>query len=514
MKDKINIIFMPFLLSLIGLTVGYTFLHWLLVLELELFELKEVLTNYMIPIVLTGIVVLFLIRPRLKILNLESDGWRSWRDFYSFMMWVALSIPIVISQEYIAKATGKLTQLNSINEINQTAKSKYYTLKSFYIDKNTNGVHSAFEVSGKRNEDLMMNIYIALPIFEKAEDTSHAEPSAWLGIKYRKTISNHLEQNVKEEKYQAFVNECQLAFDNKNVSEFVYLGRMSHSDDREGFLEAIKANTRFQPNDNVFEAVNEPFENRNGDKLTWIFASTLIGSFVWLIMVLSPKIDEQHLTRFKAGKPDKVAQQELKSMLELLVPHEGYFITPILMYANICVYLAMVVMGLGFISFKGVDLLNWGANYGPITKEGEWWRLLTSTFLHGGIMHIFANLSGLLIAGLFLEPILGKVKFLTIYLITGILASIASIWWYEATVSVGASGAIFGLYGVFLALILTKVFPPDMAQSYLPFTLIFVGFNLLMGLAGGTDNAAHMGGLLSGFVIGFILYPTIKRQTE
>lgn len=513
MKDKINLLFKPFVLTLFVLTVGYTFLHWILFIELDLFQLKEIITNFGIPIVLTGLVAWFLLRPRFKILNLEAKR-GNWRDFYSFIMWIALTIPLIVAQEYIVSASGKLSKLNSINEINKTAKTKYYTLKNFYIDKNTIGVHTAFDVSGKHNESFNMHIYTALPIFEKISDTSNTEPAAWLGIEYRKTISNRLEQNEKEEKFQAFANESQKDFDSKNVSKFEYLDRLSHSDKREGFIEAIKANKTFKHNDIVFESVNEPFEARNGNKLAWIFGSALIGSIIWLIMLLIPKIDEQQLNRIKEGKPDKVAQEELKDFIEILKPKEGYFITPILIYANIGIYLIMSLMGLGFISFKGQDLLQFGANFGPLTKSGEWWRLLTSTFLHGGLMHLLANMYGLLFVGVFLEPLLGRTKYLIAYLLIGILASGASVWWYDATVSVGASGAIFGLYGIFLALLLTKIFPPDFAKSFLISTAIFVGFNLLMGLTGGIDNAAHIGGLVSGFVVGLILYPIIKKQTE
>ncbi len=513
MKDKINLLFKPYILTLLGLTIGYTFLNWLLFIELELLQLKEIITNFGIPIVLTGLAAWFILRPRFKILNLERKN-GNLRDFYSLILWIALTIPLIIAQEYVVTATGKLSELNSINEINKTAKSKFYTLKNFYIDKNAIGVHSAFDVSGKHNESFNMHIYTALPIFENDGDTSNAEPAAWLGIEYRETINNRLEQNEKEEKYQAFANESQKDFDSKKVSEFVYLDRLSHSDKREGFMEAIKANKRYKSNDIVLEAVNEPFDARNGNKLAWIFGSSLIASIIWLIMLLIPKIDDQHLNRIKKGKLDKDAQEELQDFIEFLKPKEGYFITPILIYANIGIYIIMAVMGLGFISFKGQDLLQWGANYGPLTKGGEWWRLLTSTFLHGGLMHLLANMYGLLFVGIFLEPLLGRAKYLTAYILTGILASVASIWWYDATVSVGASGAIFGLYGLFLALLLTKIFPPDFAKTFLISTAVFVGFNLLMGLTGGIDNTAHIGGLLSGFVIGLILYPTIKKQIE
>ncbi len=511
MKDKINLLFKPFTLILLGLTIGYTFLHWIIFLELELFQLEEIVTNFGVPIVLTGLAAWFIIRPRFKILNLEAKR-GNLRDFYSFILWIALTAPLIIAQEYVVSATGKLTELNSINEISKFELTKYYSIKNYYIDKSSIGVHSAFDVSGRNNEDFNMTIYVALPIFEKASDTS--EPVAWLGTVYSKTISNRLEPNDKEKKYQEFANESQEDFESKNVSDFVYLDRLRHSDKKEGYIEAIKNNPVYKPNEIILEAVNEPFEARNGNMLAWIFGSSLIGSFIWLIMLLIPKIDEQQLNRIKEGKPDKEAQEELQDFIDFLKPKEGYFITPILIYANIGIYLIMAIVGLGFVSFKGQDLLQWGANYGPLTKGGEWWRLLTSTFLHGGLMHLLANMYGLLFVGIFLEPILGRAKYLTAYILTGILASIASIWWYEASVSVGASGAIFGLYGVFLALILTKVFPPDFAKTFLISTSIFVGSNLLVGLTGGIDNAAHIGGLLSGFIVGLFLYPIIKKQTE
>ncbi len=513
MTDRIKLLFVPFLLTLSSLIIGYTFLHWLLFIELKIFPIKEIITNFGIPTVLTGLVAWFILRPRFKILNLETKR-GNWRDFFSFILWIALTVPLIISQEYIVTASGKLTELNSINEINNTELTKFYSLKDFYIDKNAIGVHSAFDVSGKHNDKFNMHIYVALPIFEKASDTINMEPSAWLGTEYRNTINNSLEPDEKEQKYQEFANTSQKDFDNKNFSEFEYLDRIGYSDKRDGFIEAIKSNPIYEPNELILEAVNEPFEARNGKKLEWILGSSLVGSIIWLIMIFIPKIDSKQLTRIKAGKPDKEAQEDLKDFIDFLKPKEDYFITPILIYANIGLFLIMTISGLGFISFKGQDLLEWGANYGPLTKDGEWWRLFASTFLHGGLMHLLANMYGLLFVGIFLEPLLGKTKYLAAYVLTGLLASIASIWWYDATVSVGASGAIFGLYGVFLAFLLTKIFPPDFAKSFLICTAVFVGFNLIMGLTGGIDNAAHIGGLLSGFVFGLILSPILKRQIE
>ncbi len=512
MKEKIGFIFKPFLLALIVLTVGYTFIHWLFLIKLNLFSLKSIVTNFGVPIVLAGITAWIVLRPKLKILKLETKN-GSIKDLYTVIIWIALIVPLAIAQDYIVTATGKLTQLTSIGEINSKEATKYYTLKNHYINKKNIGVHTAFDVSGKNNDKFNMHIYVAMPILENQQDTLTKEPAAWLGIDFSKSISNGLDQKEKESQYQEFANESQEDLDNKNVAEFVYLDRIGSSDEKEGFIQAIKNNKDYTPNETILVGINKPFEARNGNKLLWIFGSALIGSIIVLAMILIPKVHHERLKHLKSGIPDNTAKQEKHELLEMLKPKEGYFITPILIYINIGVYLLMALSGLGFLSFKGEDLYNWGANYGPSTKDGQWWRLLTSMFLHGGLMHLMANMYGLLFVGIFLEPLLGRTKYLLGYLVTGLIASVASIWWYEATVSVGASGAIFGLYGIFFAFLLLKIFPPDFAKSFLASTAVFIGFNLLMGLKGGIDNAAHIGGLLSGFIIGLALYPLIKKKT-
>jgi len=510
MKDKIKTIFVPTLVTLAALIVIYTFLHWILFIRLELFGLKEIITSFGIPMTLTGLVTWFFLRPKFKILDLEAKR-GNWRDFYTFIVWIVLMIPLIIAQEYIITASGALTELNSIDEIDRTERTKFYTLKNYYIDKKAIGTHSSFDVTGKYNDSFNMHIFVVLPIFVKEADTTQSECLAWLGLEYRKTISNKLESAEKEKEYQQFANVSQRKFDNEDVSKFIYLERAGNSDKKDGLIEAVKQNKFLTGAQTILLPIDEPFEARNENKLPWIFGSSLMGLTVWLIMLLIPKVDEAQLKKIKEGVPDKEIQEDIKDFIDFLKPKEGYYITPILIYINLGVYILMVVMGLGFISFKGQDLLSWGANYGPLTKGGEWWRLLTSTFLHGGLIHVLANMFGLMYVGIFLEPVLGKARLLTAYLLTGLLGSAASIWWYEATISVGASGAIFGLYGVFLALILTKVFPTELGKAFLFSTLVFVGYNLLMGLVGGIDNAAHIGGLSSGFVIGLLLYPTLKK---
>jgi Uncharacterized membrane protein (homolog of Drosophila rhomboid) len=517
MRDKLYLIFIPYILTLIGLVAGYTFIHWLFFIKFDLFSLKEVITIFAIPIILAGIAVLFFLRPRFKILNLnKKNSSDNYRDFYCFALWIILIIPLIIAQEYMVVTTGKLTELTKISEINNQESTKYYTIKDnqLHVNKDFIGVHTEFDVTGKHSENFIMIIYVAMPVFDNTIDVLTDEPLAWMGMKYSKKISNRLEPSKKETEYRKFAEDSQNNFYYKDVKDFVYLERVGNSDDRDGYLKAIGNNPKYKSSETVFVGVNTPFDARVGKKQEWFLASVLIGSLVWLIMLVIPKIDKRELNRIKAGKPDKKAQRERQEMISLITPRHGFFVTPILIYVNIAIFIAMVVAGLGFIFIKGSDLLGWGANYGPSVKNGEWWRLLSSIFLHGGIMHVLVNMVGLFYVGVFLEPLLGWKRYLSFYLLTGILASIASVWWYDATISVGASGSIFGLFGIFFAFLLTKIYPPDFTKPFLISTSVFIGFNLLMGLAGGIDNAAHIGGLLSGFILGIILYPTIKRQIE
>ena len=200
-----------------------------------------------------------------------------------------------------------------------------------------------------------------------------------------------------------------------------------------------------------------------------------------------------------------------KDTLGLFLPGKDYFITPILVVLNLVLFIAMVLTGVNLMEPDSASLIRWGANYSPLTLGGQPWRLLTCCFLHIGLIHLLLNMYALVYIGLLLEPYLGKVRFLAVYLLTGIAASVASLWWHEITISAGASGAIFGMYGVFGALLTTNVIDKATRKPLLSSIGVFVVFNLVNGLKGGVDNAAHIGGLLSGIVTGYMLVPGLKK---
>jgi len=197
------------------------------------------------------------------------------------------------------------------------------------------------------------------------------------------------------------------------------------------------------------------------------------------------------------------------------------YITSLIILLNIIVFIIMVIKGVDFWNPSSESLLNFGANYRPLILNGEWWRLVTCCFVHIGIIHLLVNLGALYYIGELLEPLLGVARFTTAYLLTGIAGSMASIYWHENTVSAGASGAIFGMYGVFLALLTTNLIKKNQRKELLSSIGIFIAYNLLYGILKGKndglikgeiDNAAHIGGLLAGLLCGYFYYFGLKNQ--
>ncbi len=190
------------------------------------------------------------------------------------------------------------------------------------------------------------------------------------------------------------------------------------------------------------------------------------------------------------------ASKNTKGMFSLFIPVKGYAVTPLIMNVNILIFLLMIASGINIMMPDNQSLLNWGANFRPYTLDGQAWRLFTNFFLHIGIVHLLFNMYSLLYIGILLEPRVGSWRFGLAYFITGFLASVSSLYWHPMTISAGASGAIFGTYGVFLAMLTTNLIEKNLRKALLTSIAIFVGYNLLNGFERRKfDNAAHLGGI-------------------
>jgi rhomboid protease GluP len=153
-------------------------------------------------------------------------------------------------------------------------------------------------------------------------------------------------------------------------------------------------------------------------------------------------------------------------------------------------------------------LYAFGANE-PISvlRQGEWWRLFTSMFLHIGFAHVLLNGWALFQLGALYEMAVGSPRMLGVYLASGLAGSVASVLWRTEGLSAGASGAIFGLLGAMIAFLLRRrdrLTP--YAKSLLSQLVVWAGINVFFGFSiGAIDNAAHLGGCAAGFLLGLLV---------
>ena len=184
---------------------------------------------------------------------------------------------------------------------------------------------------------------------------------------------------------------------------------------------------------------------------------------------------------------------------------------------NVAVFLAMALAFKSFSEPNTAQLIRWGADWGPRSLGAQPWRMLSSNYVHIGLLHILFNMWCLWDLGNLAERIFDKATYLLTYTACGIAGSLSSLWWHPLVVGAGASGAIFGLAGALItALYLGRLpIPKQAVRHTLRSLVIFAGYNLFFGAVGaGIDNSAHIGGLVTGLVLGGIMAKHLTSSVE
>ncbi len=186
-----------------------------------------------------------------------------------------------------------------------------------------------------------------------------------------------------------------------------------------------------------------------------------------------------------------------------LIPH-ARFTTMMILMVNSALFAATVLYGMNqgnessFLGLSGPVLFQFGAKWSPAIFAGQWWRLITAGFLHGGLLHIAMNTWALMDLGAQVEEIYGSSRLLVFYFLSTAGGFLASTYW-SASLSVGASAGIFGLIGAMIAIGVrhNTALGSAIRGLYMRWAIYGLLFGLLPGLA--IDNAAHLGGLAAGF---------------
>jgi rhomboid protease GluP len=223
--------------------------------------------------------------------------------------------------------------------------------------------------------------------------------------------------------------------------------------------------------------------------------------------------------------PPMGAKEKLLHFGDVFTPAKNYRVTPILVIVNAALFIitkiALIVMVVvlalkhnGNASHSMQDIyLNLGFSARAEVLNGEVWRLISNTFLHFTFMHVAGNMVVLIYIGSMLEGKLGKWNYLLLYLFTGICASITSVIWHDNAIAAGASGAIFGMFGIILALLSTDFYENNARRALLISTGMFMVINVLQ-FNRQVDYPAHIGGLVSGYLFGWLAYWGMKFKRQ
>ncbi|MEM6965514.1 MAG: rhomboid family intramembrane serine protease [Bacteroidota bacterium] len=503
-KLKLTKIYFPFLLITVGTIVFYTFLRWFFTIYMGYDVLKDEILNIWIPFALPWLPILFFLRRPLRILSIRRK-----RDnghfLYQFFMVGVISLPMIIFQHYIEQAAYDLISVTSAEEVVNFQKEKFFKIEQFELDKSSVLSYATSRTKGKHNDKLSFYLYMALP-FQKSN-------LVWYGVDFIETIDNDLSSEEKNTLWYKFQQSSKKSFQELDFQQVTYFKKLSFSDERDGYFNAITKRNPTLPEKDIIVLVPEKdrFEERLGNYLKWMLRSFGVGLFIFLLMVLIPKIDKRELKNFNNNQPIK--DDDLQWLQDFLNPNGETKATAFLVILNLLVFLWMIIKGINIVSPSATELLAFGGNKRTEVWNGEYWRLLTSVFIHGGIMHLAYNLFAIGICGSVLEGILSPFRLIFIFLLCGIVASFASIAMNENLVSVGASGAIFGFYGVMIIFNVFKIYPVQDRSIIWIIVGLFGGVSLCFGfISNGIDNAAHIGGLLSGLLIGIVLIKFYKKE--
>ncbi|GHV00436.1 rhomboid family intramembrane serine protease [Bacteroidia bacterium] len=515
MKRRLALLFIPFLCTAVALTGLYTLLHYMLLVRFETLPVKEIWVEVLLPSILAALIGIFYFRKRIVLLRL---GWRG-HDFYTFICIIGLAVPSVVAQMHLEESFGKLTRVERPSQIDLRHPTRYYHIDRAWVANNRGGYSMKTTSANRYGSKIMVTFFFAAPMFDSPSDSLSPRSNRWIVNTYSSEFPNTaLDKSEQQARIEEYFRRCAGMF-TRHRFDTRYLRNSRGSDDHDYCLEAVN-DARIGAAEPLLILLPKKgsYQARTGNGYNWIWYTFLGGIALWFILMVNTPFDRKMARRFFSNhlraKDRERRRQSSLEMLAMFYPQKKIWAAPVIFDINLLLFLAMAIGGVSIFTPRSADLLAWGGCYAPAIARGEWWRLLTSMFLHAGVLHLAMNMLVFYMICLPLEEALGSRRFMIIYLVSGLAAGVCSLCLHHtAAVSVGASGAIFGMYGLTAAMMLTGYVDRTTVSTFRPMIFIFIFFNIFTGLLNGNiDMAAHVGGLGAGFIIGLLFFPKYKKH--
>lgn len=446
--------------------------RWLLDIYLDILPLRAGYWDFGIPFVLSILVVSIGMWPRYESLTLK---WvkASSSGYFFIVMFLALIIPLIISQNYMSKAAYDVIEVDSLNEIREYPKQKYFRVNDFELLQSDNVSYIETKVVGGRyfESDLKVYYYIATPFT--------AADNIWLGSYYYTSYDNRADEGVKNDYYNAFINRSLNQYMSQNTASISYFKKLKSLHDRSGYVQAI-ANIDKQSNLPPMVLIPESGVFADGLKRDVVrgFGSFFVGLILCLLLILAADIDNkipkrsQKIVKRRSQKRDPV-RNVTNDMIAVFRHNRKRPATAVLMLTCIGAFILTVFMGMDIMVPLSRQIDKAGGLTTSALQAGEYWRVFTSLFVHEGILHLAMSLGMLYAVGYMLEAILGSIRFIVAFFICGIFANILGASYLNINMA-GTLSAIFGLFGIVITLIIYKVFDKKHRELYGGITAIIL----------------------------------------
>lgn len=457
-KLKLKQVFLPYLgLSILTILL-FGALRWLLDIYLDVLPLKGDYWDFGIPLLLSVSVVSIWMWPRYELLTLK---WvkRSSSGYFFITMVLALVIPLVLSQNYLSKAAYEVIEVDSLSDIRYYPKQKYFRVDNFEPLKLESVSYIETQVVSGRYFDSKLHIdyYIATPFT--------AADNIWLGTSYHTKYDNRADQSIKDHQYSAFINDSRHQYEAKDFSTISYFEKLESSNQRSGYLHTVSTANR---QSNLPPLILKPETGLLADSLdrdfVWGFGSFFIGMVLCLLLVLAAEFDNQekkgtqkHIQKQKPVKKRAPVSDVSKSLVVWFRSNKERPVTLVLILTCIGTFILTVFMGMDIIDPLSRQVNSVGGLTMNALQAGKYWRVVTSLFVHVGIMHLVMSLGMLFATGYILEKVLGSLRFSIAFFVCGIFANVLGVLYFDMDMA-GVWGAIFGLFGITIPLVAFKIF--------------------------------------------------------
>lgn len=288
---KLKLIFLPFLgLSLLT-AVAYAVVRWTFDIYLDIWPLKDTIWDLIIPMILSIMVVLIGMRKRVRLLRFKLFEEKSF-NVCCFVMILSLFPALSVSQAYLSKVSYQVIDINSVDEVRQYPKQKYFRIANFDINKLAAEVHMTTELSGKYQSHILAYLYVATP-FVNAKNI-------WLAKSFRIEIDNNITEAAKRRQLNRFIEESEREYKVFDATSIAYFEYIKNSDVKRGYLKA----TKLLPQPHESEAYmllgkqGTLAEDAKAELLKFI-RFFLIGMAICLAMILRVEVDKKAFKSMK-----------------------------------------------------------------------------------------------------------------------------------------------------------------------------------------------------------------------